>query len=194
MSAFEVLDIYDAELTDIDASARRITFHADGQELTFDTPHPDVWQAGMVGRLTLRSDGTFSFRAYCDPRLRRDASADDIPAKQWGWRLGDYRFQVKAGVTPGINGTVIREDLRRLTIDLPREFVDLCEAHRLPPGAALRAFIADVCALQNFVTLPREDGYCSLGSDERLFARQYWERAHDWRRECLAVPGVASAK
>jgi hypothetical protein len=50
--------------------------------------------------------------------------------------------------------------------------------YRQQPTAVLRAFIADVCALQNFVKCPREDGYCSLGSDERRHAQHYFDRAY----------------
>jgi hypothetical protein len=45
----------------------------------------------------------------------------------------------------------------------------------------LRGFVADLCDLQNPVARPREDGYSSNGSDERLLAQAYFERAYKWR-------------
>jgi hypothetical protein len=183
MATAEIADLYDAELTEIDTAAQRLTFLVAGERLAFNTPHPSVWQVGMVGHLTIRSEGSFIFHVYADPRLRRDSSADSVSAGVWGWRLGEYRFTVKAHITPGANGAVVREDLRELRLAIPREFLDLCQEYSLAPATALRDFIADVCALYNFHALPREDGYCSQGSDERQFARLYWERAHEWRRE-----------
>jgi hypothetical protein len=166
-------------------AAQSISFLANSQVLVVNTPHPGVWQVGMVGLLTIRRNGSFSFRVYSDPRLRCDSSIDNVPADQWGWRLGEYRFHAKAHIKPGINGAVIPEDVRPLRIDIPSEFVELCEEYRIAPIAALRAFIADVCELHNFLALPREDGYSSQGSDERIFARQYWDRAHEWRCEVM---------
>ncbi len=182
MTIEEGIEVYDVELTDVDRPARRVTFAAGEDLWVCSTPYPDLWNVGMIGRLTLRPDGTFSFCAYPDPRLRRDPSADQRPSGRWGWRLGDHRFCVKAHITPGANGAVVSEDVTELRLDLPREFRELCEEYGVTPRAALRSFVADVCSLQNLLALPREDGYSSNGSDERLFASQYWERTHQYSR------------
>lgn len=63
-----------------------------------------------------------------------------------------------------------------LTIELPPEFVALCERDGVTPEVVLRGFIADLCRLMNYVSAPRADGYSSNGSDERRMAREYYER------------------
>ena len=42
--------------------------------------------------------------------------------------------------------------------------------------AVVRGFIADLREILNYASDPREDGYQSNGSDERMLARQYYER------------------
>ena len=65
---------------------------------------------------------------------------------------------------------------KTVTIELPPEFVELCEADGVEPEIVLRGFIADLCEIRNYASAPREDGYSSNGSDERMMARQYYER------------------
>jgi hypothetical protein len=72
----------------------------------------------------------------------------------------------------------------RLNIKLPKEFIELCAQDSVNPEIVLRGFIADLCGIQNWVhpdpsqgRFPRpRDGYQSNGSDERLLAREYYER------------------
>jgi hypothetical protein len=64
----------------------------------------------------------------------------------------------------------------RLTLDLPPEFIALCEADGVTPEIVLRGFIADLCGLMNWQANPRADGYSSNGSDERHMAQAYYER------------------
>ena len=40
----------------------------------------------------------------------------------------------------------------------------------------LRGFIADLAGIINWAANPRSDGYGSNGSDERMRARDYYER------------------
>ena len=72
-----------------------------------------------------------------------------------------------------------------VTIELPEEFVALCNADQIKPETVLRGFIADLCAIVNWAHSPREDRYCSNGSDEREQARAYYERVgyRYWRRD-----------
>jgi hypothetical protein len=63
-----------------------------------------------------------------------------------------------------------------ITLELPPEFVALCEADEVAPETVLRGFIADLCAIGAHDGEPRTDGYRSNGSDERMLARQYYER------------------
>ncbi|HJT20090.1 MAG TPA: hypothetical protein VJ746_06445 [Nitrospira sp.] len=71
-----------------------------------------------------------------------------------------------------------------LVLDIPAEFVELCRTDGTTPEAVLRGFIADLCGLVSYVSNPRPDGYCSNGSDERLYAREYYDRVgYSWYRE-----------
>ena len=64
----------------------------------------------------------------------------------------------------------------KLTIELPVEFVELCEADGVTPEIVLRGFIADLAGIMNWQSAPRADGYSSNGSDERDQAQAYYER------------------
>ena len=64
-----------------------------------------------------------------------------------------------------------------ITLDLPPEFLHLCEIDGIDPALMLRGFIADVCGITGWVHVPRTDGYASHGSDECQMARAYFWRA-----------------
>lgn len=64
----------------------------------------------------------------------------------------------------------------RLTLQLPPEFVELCEGDGVTPELVLRGFIADLAGIMNWAADPRADGYSSNGSDERRLAMEYYER------------------
>lgn len=63
-----------------------------------------------------------------------------------------------------------------VTLQLPPEFISLCEGDDTSPEEVLRGFVADLCGITNWASSPRADGYGSNGSDERMYARQYYER------------------
>lgn len=71
-----------------------------------------------------------------------------------------------------------------LTLNLPKEFLDMCERDNVDPEEVLKAFIADVAGIINWAhpdpsqgRMPRpNDGYNSGGSDERLYAFKYYQR------------------
>ena len=65
---------------------------------------------------------------------------------------------------------------QRIVIDLPDEFIELCEADGVAPKTVIRGFIADLAKIMNWASNPRDDGYGSNGSDERMKAREYYER------------------
>lgn len=74
-----------------------------------------------------------------------------------------------------------REGQRNLTLTLPDEFLKLCEEVNESPAAILEGFIADLCHLE-------ERPYITNGSDERLFAEEYFDRCGyrtraEWARE-----------
>lgn len=65
---------------------------------------------------------------------------------------------------------------KTITLKLPQEFLDLCKEDRVDPEQVLQGFIADLCGIISLQSNPRTDGYSSNGSDERLMAREYYER------------------
>ena len=64
----------------------------------------------------------------------------------------------------------------KLTLELPPEFIALCAGDGVTPETVLRGFIADLAGIVNWAANPRVDGYSSNGSDERMMARDYYER------------------
>lgn len=179
-------DLYDIELLRIDAHSGTLYF-AGGHQLTLARRDElRWWHVGEIGvlRLGVMPNG-WGWRPYPDQRLRRAPERDDPASGRWAWRLisadaggADDYLLTKVGVIPGANGAFVRQDVETVQLDLPREFRELCRVYRQQPAAVLRAFIADVCGLHNFVKCPREDGYCSLGSDERRLAEDYFDRAY----------------
>ena len=71
----------------------------------------------------------------------------------------------------------------RITLYLPSEFVELCQADGVDPAVVLRGFVADLAEIGNWASAPRTDGYRSNGSDERSMARAYYKRVgYPWWR------------
>jgi hypothetical protein len=173
--------LYDAVLTRVDPTAGILVFTVGGTNHCVTPSSMTHWTVGSVGRLSLPTTAQgFSFHRYADDRLRRAPGLDDLHAQRWGWRIGERRFQVRAGVIPGRDGAVVRRDTEFVELELPREFLDFCAVRGLPPQRVLRGFVANLCELFNWVICPREDGYSSNGSDERMYARQYFQRTYGW--------------
>ncbi len=63
-----------------------------------------------------------------------------------------------------------------IELELPAEFIKLCEGDGVTPEIVLRGFIADLAGIHNRAANPRTDGYGSNGSDERSMARAYYRR------------------
>jgi hypothetical protein len=173
--------LYDAELTRVDNDLKVLVFTVAGAQYTVTPSSLANWTVGQVGRLRLTTeDCDFAFHTYADPRLRRAPELDNARRHQWGWRIGEQRFCVQADVLPGRDGVVVRRDTKHVELELPREFLDFCAVRGLTPTGVLRSFIADLCELMNWVACPREDGYSSNGSDERLYANAYFQRTYGW--------------
>jgi len=173
--------IYDARITAIDHPNHVLVFSV--AQGTHRIPVGSVmhWTLGSVGRLRLpTASRQFAFHTYADPLLRRAPGLDDPSNNRWGWRLGERRFTVQAGVLPGRGGAVVRRDTVPLSLDLPREFLELCEDCGLAPATVLRGFVADLCGLYSWTSCPREDNYSNNGSDERALAKDYFRRAYGW--------------
>jgi hypothetical protein len=143
--------------------------------------HPPL-AVGQVGQLREANDrrGGWYFNAYLEQRLRRVPGRDVRDSGLWAWRLdGDDRLiELYEGVVPGVDGAFVPDATQIVEVGLPSEFVALCEERGRDPVDVLRGFMADLCGLQNYVRCPREDGLTSNGSDERMYADQYFERAY----------------
>ena len=179
--------VYDARITEASAERHTVTFLApDGVSRTFDSKI-STWSAGVIGCLLLPNDGTgnFGFMPYPDQRLRRRPDQDirtasPIMPTLLGWELDGEtggHFCAPEGIIPGTDGRFIEDLTEEVEIAIPPEFAGLCESRGLTPEQVLRGFVADVCALQNHLAEPRQDGYRSNGSDERSMAMGYFNRA-----------------
>lgn len=169
--------LYDAVLTRIDPSGNTLVFTVGELAFTVVPFSTRGYEEGSVGRLRLNCHPLgFGFHQYADPRLRRDREHDDSLTQRWGWRLGDRQILVREGMLPGLDGAFIPRDTEWHSIELPREFIDFCGQRGLTPLRVLRAFVGDLCGLISWIRCPREDGYTSYGSDERLYASAYFDR------------------
>lgn len=141
---------------------------------------------------------TYRFSPYTDQSLRRAYELDiteqpridinwvgNYNPERIGWRNATHPdgFLAPAGIIPGKEGRFIPDESEALMIDIPREFEQLCREYGTTPEEVLRGFIADAAGLQNYVDEPRGDGYDSNGSDERMMAEHYFERAYSIHRE-----------
>lgn len=140
----------------------------------------DVFE-GKIGCLIRDGSGEPTFMPYADQSLRRAPELDSIrPRKNSvGWRC-DSRpaFTAPPGVIPGVDGCLHYDATEPVTVPVPPEFFRLARQHQMTAQELLRGFIADVCALESFTSCPRADGYSSNGSDERMLAQDWLERAY----------------
>ena len=173
--------LYDATLTQVDVARGTLIFQLGDTPHRVTSPHVSFFSQGAVGRLRLPTDrNEFAFHTYADQRLRRAPELDNPQEQRWGWRINERAFLVRTGLLPGRNGNVVHLDAQVLPLEIPQEFITFCEVRGLTPSIVLRAFIADLCEIMNFFVCPREDGYSSSGSDERLYANQYFQRTFGW--------------
>jgi hypothetical protein len=187
--------LYDATLTQVDAVRGALVFSVGEATHRITYPNVGFFSAGAVGRLRLPA-GTqaFAFHAYPDQRLRRAPELDQPQEGRWGWRIGERPLLILAGVIPGRAGKVIRRDTESLSLELPREFLEFCATRGITPERVLRGFIADLCTLMDFFVCPREDRYCSNGSDERRLASEYFKRTWGWVDEPEHRAAVRAAR
>lgn len=172
--------LYAAIVTSIDNNRATITFEAAGRQHVFPLPTHNWCELGAVGRLDPRDGRNFAFHVYPDSRLRRSPNNDNAAAGVWAWTIdeGDGIPFAKAKRIPGKHDRVLHDNTRPITLDVPLKFIEYCASHNRTAETVLRGFIADLCELQNYVTLPREDGYSSNRSDARMFAQQWFECAY----------------
>jgi hypothetical protein len=178
---------FDAVLEGMDVEANKSLFRLmDGSHIEFDQAHAG-YQIGAIGQLNIRDDGGFNFWPYVEQRLRR-CPQEDMPAHAhphlthdvWAWKIEGSTtcIRLKAGITPGKNGAFIEDDTEPFTVDVPQEFISLCERYNLSVEDVFRGFMADACGLQNYLVNPRVDQFSSNGSDERDMAQDYLQRAY----------------
>lgn len=177
---------YDARLSCTDTNANTSTFETPNGQTKLAPIAFQFNTVGEIGVLTYRPGGECWFHAYPDQRLRRapdaDIQGDPVTGIRpyWGWRIegNDESFLGPPHFVPGRDGRFIEAVTEDTTIAVPSEFIDMCAERGLEPEEVLRGFIADVCALQNYLDMPRADGYSSNGSDERMLAEQWFDRAY----------------
>lgn len=173
-------------------------FEVDGTRLVAPS-HPDL--GGDVGKIgyfriidprDLTRPVTAAFRPYADQSLRRRPEYDGSeysrnPPGYLGWSCNAKgMFHAPAGIIPGETGSYVPDRTTPLTIEIPPEFEDVCRSVRCTPKQVLRGFIADAAGILNFFANPRVDRYSSNGSDERLMAEEYIDRAWGHNREDAA--------
>jgi len=150
---------------------------------------------GLIGyvapalfRFTLEMPaGACSFRDYVDQSLRRMPEldsymriADGRTRSDIGWTC-DKRpegFRAPAGVIPGENGAFVPDETEEVVVRVPPEFIRECRRVQMSAEQVLVSFIGDLAGINNFVSCPRADGYGSNGSDERMLADNWLDRAH----------------
>lgn len=181
--------IYDVQIHAVDATVPSTEYLMPGgssKVVPFVSPYHKV---GDVGVVAFGENEEPTFWPYAEPRLRRwpeqDFAGDPEKgiAPFWSWRLqgSDDRISCKPHFIPGKDGRFIPDETESLAIQIPPEFVQMCAGRALDPELVLRGFIADLCRLQSYVVNPREDGFSSNGSDERMMAEQWFDRAYpDW--------------
>ncbi|EIF32238.1 hypothetical protein BCh11DRAFT_07826 [Burkholderia sp. Ch1-1] len=201
---------FDARLIEVSATAELVIEY---QGNTLSVPgYPrtdgklDDFTASKIGQIgvatfvakTEHHAAFYRFEPYGDQTLRRafeldvferperaGIGCDGYNGEAIGWRseAQPEGFLAPRGIVPGANG-FIADETENITIAVPPEFRDLCAEVKRQPEDVLRGFIADAAGLNSYVNCPRADGYSCNGSDERMMARDYFERAHGmWRDE-----------
>lgn len=172
---------YDATLVKV--TKKQAIYSWQGEKLC--RPLPGRYQEvplgiGEIGLLIVDDNASHIeiFVPYAEQRLRRVMEYD--VGNQWGWQLDgeDTPIRVLAGIIPGVEGAVIKEDTRPLMLPIPAEFFAFCNRYRLNVEEILRTFIADACNLQHTLSLPREDDYHSEYEDLRGMVSAYLESAY----------------
>lgn len=157
---------------------------------TFEPPldHLDT-EFGKVGLVEwVPSSQCWRFRSYYDQSLRRVFEFDH--GDRIGWRndADPDGWTAPRCVVPGVNGAFIEDETELYELYIPPEFVQMCAEFDCDPDEVLRGFIADACGLVNAADEPRADGYCTNGSDERMFAGDYIHRAYGLFYELCGEP------
>lgn len=131
--------------------------------------------------------GACSFREYVDQSLRRIPELDSytriangraLSAIGWSCDKRPEGFRAPAGIIPGENGAFVPDETEEVVVRVPPEFIRECRRVQMSAEQVLVSFIGDLAGINNFVSCPRADGYGSNGSDERMLADNWLDRAH----------------
>ncbi|MBX8557101.1 hypothetical protein K5D56_21785 [Pseudomonas cichorii] len=166
-----------------------------------DSSCRDIGQVGYVVPAPNKPDeepGAVFFRPYQDQSLRRVYELDStneafqlVPLNfgiyphhrahcVCGWRC-DSRpdgFLAPAGLVPGANGEFVHDETDVVSVRIPPEFSREALRHQMKTVELLESFIGDLAGIHNFANKPRADRYGSNGSDERMLASNWLDRAH----------------
>lgn len=182
--------IHNARLVKIsrqENNAVQLTLEVEGETFQVDTrvgTWLDVFE-GKIGCLRRDTSGEPTFAAYADQTLRRAPELDSArPRKNSvGWRCASRpAFTAPPGLIPGVDGDLCSDSTEPVTVPVPPEFSRLAREYQMTPKELLSGFIADVCGLESTTVCPRADGYSSNGSDERMLAQDWLERAYGHQR------------
>lgn len=133
--------------------------------------------------------GACYFRHYLDQSLRRVPELDDLrstrfangkvpPTVGWWCESKPTGFLAPPGLIPGDMGQFIPDETIAVTVRVPPEFVRECRGVQRSPEEVLHGFIGDLAGISNYVSAPRADQFGSNGSDERMYAEQWLNRAY----------------
>jgi len=168
-------------------------------------------EVGKVGYLVQASPsihddmpaGACYFRAYIDQSLRRVPELDDLNPDRdphgrvvetigWQCEARPDGFRAPPGLIPGESGNFVTDQTEAVTVRVPPEFARECLSVQRSVEAILQGFMADAAGIMNYIVRPRADGYSSNGSDERMYATNWLDRAYGMDRVNLDVLDAAA--
>lgn len=103
----------------------------------------------------------------------------------WGCDSRPDGFCAPLGIIPGSSGQFVPDETQLVSLRVPPEFIRECYRFNMLPEELLRSFVGDLAGIHNLVDNPRSDGYGSNGSDERMYASQWLDRAHGFNEISL---------
>lgn len=177
----EVLDepIFDLELIEI-VDGTGIFLDA-VESRTLELPLAGGGCRGYIGQRGVAMPGeTWRFHPYPAQSLERVPELDQPGRLGWKCCARPEGFTCPAWIVPGEDGAFVEDETETFQIRVPPEFMELCDRYGMDVEDVLHGFVADAAGLMNWVRCPRADELSSNGSDERMLAQEYLERA--WYR------------
>lgn len=172
---------YDVTVLGIDAATGLAVLKlSNGQVIEHEHASP-LWSVGARGVLEITTRD-LQFWTYAEPSLKRTPHLDRQHPQLgeiWAWAIEGVTDPIltRPHFVPGLGGRYIADLTEPQEVAIPPEFVDLCQQRGVTAEHVLKAFMADLCALQSSPALPREDGFCSQGVAEQVKALSWFEQA-----------------